>query len=248
MTTTQWHYDNENRPRGPFPEDEIVARINRGEIHRDTLVWAEHLDDWAPAGSVGELSRYFPHPDDESAPPLAPHEVLVSQVQPWARFFARCLDYLTFDFVIIVIAIFTVIKLAAFPGTTPVELYVFAMVTSFLWIFVEALLLSIYGTTPGKYIFGIRVIGSRGRKLSYGAAFKRALLVWIKGVGLALPVVNIVTAVLGYRQLEKKHVTSWDRDSGAAVEHHHYSILSPVFYFVIILVLMFLLGILALIR
>jgi uncharacterized RDD family membrane protein YckC len=248
MTTVQWHYDNENRPRGPFTEDELVARINRGEIHRDTLVWAEHMDDWAPAGSVGELSRHFPHPGEEVEVTLAPHEVLVSQVQPWARFFARCLDYLTFNFVIIVIAIFTVINLAEFPGTTPVELYVFAMVMSFLWIFIEAILLSVYGTTPGKYIFGIRVVGKRGKKLSFGAAFKRALLVWVKGVGLALPVVNIITAVLGYRQLERKHVTSWDRDSNAAVEHHHYSILSPIFYFIIILVLVFLLGILALIR
>lgn len=206
------------------------------------------MDEWAPAGSVGELSKYFPHPEEEAEVSLAPHEVLVSQVQPWARLFARFLDYLTFDFVIIVIAIFTVINLAEFPGTTPVELYVFAMVTSFLWIFVEALLLSIYGTTPGKYIFGIRVLGERGKKLSFGAAFKRALLVWVKGVGLFLPVVNIITAVLGFRQLEKKHVTSWDRDSGATVEHHHYSVLSPVFYFIIILVLIFLLGILALIR
>lgn len=58
-----------------------------------------------------------------------------------------------------------------------------------LWLPLEAGFLTATGTTPGKWVFGIRVVKSQGQKLAYPEALKRAFLVWVQGEGLGIPVV-----------------------------------------------------------
>lgn len=52
--------------------------------------------------------------------------------------------------------------------------FVFALLVPFLWIFIEALLVSLKGTTPGKALFGIKIFDRKGSRLSYWESFKVA--------------------------------------------------------------------------
>jgi len=52
---------------------------------------------------------------------------------------------------------------------------------------VESLFISLLGTTPGKWLLGIRLEHVDGRKLTYGEAMERAKQVLAKGMGWCIP-------------------------------------------------------------
>ena len=56
----------DGKQAGPFGAAALEARIEAGTITRDTLVWMQGMDDWAPASEVEAVARYF----DASPPPL----------------------------------------------------------------------------------------------------------------------------------------------------------------------------------
>lgn len=65
-------------------------------------------------------------------------------------------------------------------------------------------------TTPGKWLCGIRIVRKDGKPLTFGVALKRELDVFTVGCGLYLPLVAVITQVLGFRSLDKNGKTSWD--------------------------------------
>ncbi len=53
---------------GPFSRAELQARIQKGEIDRQTLVWSQQMTEWTKAGQVEELKSLF----GQLPPPLPP--------------------------------------------------------------------------------------------------------------------------------------------------------------------------------
>lgn len=82
--------------------------------------------------------------------------------------------------------------------------------------FVEGLLVSALNT-PGKAIMGIRVQRADGSRPTYEEGFNRALRVILYGLGLGLPIISLVTAVISYRRLTTKGSTTWDEIGGLVV-------------------------------
>lgn len=241
-----WHYDTGKRPRGPYTESEIVGRISDGEVTAQTLVWAEPMTDWLPAASVEPFKAHFTKAAAEEhvdpTVPAGPGFVYVNQVQPWARFFARHLDYLTFYFVAVVVSMLTFSSAYEIATMTVSQTIIAFILLTFIWAFVEAALISVYGTTPGKYLLGIHVADSEGRRPGLAQSLRRSVGVWAMGVGMALPIVGLVAQFLGYRALKRHGVAPWDRLSRTEVEHFDYHILSPIFYFFTVSALIFLAG------
>lgn len=73
------------------------------------------------------------------------------------------------------------------------------------------------GTTPGKWLFGIRVTVDEGDR-NFGRMLKREALVAILGVGLGLPLFAFVTMIKSYGDVEKGGTTVWDSRVGTEVE------------------------------
>ena len=89
---------------------------------------------------------------------------------------------------------------------------VYIFVGTLLWAFVEANLLSSIGTTPGKWLLGIRVITQQGNKPVLLEAFKRSIGVWWYGLGAGcVPLMPLMMAVNCVR-LIKNRPTRWDRN------------------------------------
>jgi len=241
-----WHYDSGKRPRGPYTESEIVGRISDGEVTGRTLLWAEPMERWLPAAAVDPFSAHFAGAElvhDDLIVPAGPGFVYVNQMQPWARFFARHLDYATFTFVAIIVSMLTFSSVRGILTMTVGQMIIAGILLTLTWAFVEAALVSAYGTTPGKYLFGIHVADSEGRKPGLVKSLRRSLSVWAMGVGMALPIVALVAQFLGYRALKRHGVAPWDRLSHTEVEHFDYHILSPILYFFTISALIFLAGV-----
>ncbi len=91
------------------------------------------------------------------------------EINNWFRALARFCDYSIFFLFLGAVTLF----LPYFYG--PFFYYYLALAIPFLWAPVEALLISKWGTTPGKAFFGLSVGNEVGQNLSYPAALKRAL-------------------------------------------------------------------------
>lgn len=176
----------------------------------------------APSPTSGD---YAPKP---AAPVDQSKTFLGGQHHPWRRLFARTVDICTAGFVLFMLLIF------AFSATMPEQAEGFAkaienpiiasMVLYLIWLPAEALLLSLFGTTPAKWLFGIRVAHPGGDLLTFSEALNRSFLVFVQGVGLGIPFVALFTQLFAYRRLTKTGTTLWDTSTTAVVLHKKWGV------------------------
>jgi uncharacterized RDD family membrane protein YckC len=143
-------------------------------------------------------------------------DVDVPEVHPWIRLFARTLDGIIASIVIlglwVLISPDSYIKWAYSYGR-------YISITLIIWTFVEALLLSTWGTTPGKWLLRVKVRDLNGKKLTYIPALYRALSVWGLGEGCGIGFVSIITYTFSNFRLVSKGITAWDEKGEFRVSH-----------------------------
>lgn len=157
---------------------------------------------------------------------------LGGQYHPWRRLFARTVDICTAGFALFLLVIF------AFGAMMPDQAAGFAkaienpiitgVVLYLIWLPAEALFLSILGTTPAKWLFGIRVVQAGGHSLSISEAFNRSFLVFVQGVGLGIPIVALFTQLFAYRRLTRTGTTLWDTSANAVVLHKKWGVFRAI--------------------
>lgn len=143
---------------------------------------------------------------------IDPTEILVEGASPksaadnpWVRFFARLFDY---SFICMCIwGLRHFFPFGPYEHWIPFELL--------LWVPIEALLLSTWGTTPGKWLLKVKITPHLG----FEAAIKRSLSVWIRGMGLGIPFVNFFCLLIAYQRLRLLKTTSWDIDSRTKITY-----------------------------
>ena len=153
---------------------------------------------------------------------------LGGQHHPWRRLFARTVDICTAGFLLLLLLIF------ALSATMPEQAAGFAkaienpiiagVVLYLVWVPAESVFLSLFGTTPAKWLFGIRVAHPSGALLSFPEALNRSFLVFLQGVGLGIPFVALFTQLFAYRRLTKTGTTLWDTSAGAVVLHKKWGV------------------------
>lgn len=142
-----------------------------------------------------------------------------NQVRPWVRFWARKLDFLILTCLTIVFLFLGIVPLGDLDE--PDTKYLLVLGVVFAWILIEAIVLGVFGTTPGKSLFKIKLTKNNGSKVDLGDTFPRTFLVWIKGLGLGIPIVWIFTTLASYFSLKKKRAASWDTNMGLQITHEH---------------------------
>jgi S1-C subfamily serine protease/uncharacterized RDD family membrane protein YckC len=132
-------------------------------------------------------------------------------VHPWARFWARSVDLVLF-YALVVLAV------PGWHGWAQVPARLLASIlTPLAWTIPEALLLSSLRTTPGKWALGLRVESADGERLEFGAAWKRAVQVWLRGLGAGIPILNLVAMGRAYLVLVREGRSTWDAEEGTRV-------------------------------
>ena len=112
--------------------------------------------------------------------------------RPWRRFWARMFDWwlcgrLWFLLQMVVFNIDAVTRSATF-GRVVIDI----VMQIILMLLLEPLFLSRWGTTPGKWLLGLYVTHESGRKLTYTEALHRTSGVLMSGMGLAIPIYDLV--------------------------------------------------------
>lgn len=139
----------------------------------------------------------------------------VAQVRPWVRYWARMFDiYLAAIVGGIAVGIFNPDAFNE-PGSDQL----FGLIVVFAWVFLESLLLSTTGTTPGKWLFKTRLIPPSGEKPDYSTALSRSFKVWWRGFGIGFPLASLITLIVAHGKLTKNGITTWDKDDGFTVVH-----------------------------
>jgi len=140
---------------------------------------------------------------------------------PWRRFCARTVDICTAGLLLFLLLIFvlsaTMPEQAAGFSKAVENPIVAGVVLYLIWLPAEAVLLSLFGTTPAKWLFGIKVAHPGGRFLSLSESLNRSFLVFVQGVGFGIPFVALFTQLFAYRRLTKTGTTLWDTSTSAMV-------------------------------
>jgi S1-C subfamily serine protease len=138
-------------------------------------------------------------------------------VHPWARFWARSVDLGLF-YALAVLAVSDGYGWVAGPSRLLVSI-----LTPLAWTLPEALFLSSIRTTPGKWALGLRVETGRGERLTFGAAWKRSVQVWLRGLGMGIPIISLFTMGHAYAVLVRERQASWDAEDGTRVRARAWS-------------------------
>lgn len=139
-------------------------------------------------------------------------------VAPWSRWAARSIDVLLIGFTGGV-----VIELVLLFGfqTSLDTLLPWSLLQGFLALVLAALGSALlYGhtaTTPGKFLFGLRVEGTQGGPPGFRRALRREVDVMVRGMGLGVPIIALVTQIVGYTTLTREGQSSWDGDAHGTV-------------------------------
>ena len=123
--------------------------------------------------------------------------------RPIRRCFSRIIDLLIAWILVIGLSVVFVPRLADESAT------LLWIVTAAAWIPIEALLLSMWGTTPGKWLLKSRVEGAA--TMTYSAALDRSFTVFCWGLGCLIPFVSVLCWAVGYQDLTDTGTTRWDQ-------------------------------------
>jgi len=164
-------------------------------------------------GSKTPLVQMTLSPDAPPTPNAIPAD---AALHPWRRYWARMLDLFLF-FVAGGVVLQRILPIVL-PGLWTLDVRDPRTLLAFAaWIPVETLCLVLFGTTPGKALYGIRL--SRPQGVTLRAALSRSAKVWFRGLGMAIPLVSIFTLVVAYERLARDGRTSWDADADWTVTH-----------------------------
>lgn len=148
------------------------------------------------------------------APPKTAEAVDRPPPCPWRRYFARYFDLGLCNGVYLLIALL-VFRRHDIGGLG--WRILFAILGLGTMLFVEPLLLSRWGTTPGKWLLGLRVESWGGGLLTYDAAFGRTMEVIWQGMGAELPIFNLLRLYQSCNQCtENRGPLPWETE-GAVV-------------------------------
>lgn len=136
---------------------------------------------------------------------------------PWRRYAARWLDFTVYDLIWNAIArcIFRMDL-----GSIVYANWLFSLFNTavgvLLMLLIEPVLLHFWGTTPGKWLFGLRIRTVSGEKIAFRTAFARTWQVYTDGMGWQLPVWSVYRSWKSYQECQRGEM-SWDEENGCRV-------------------------------
>ena len=201
--------------------DEALARRlaaiggQRRELDATERVCAEMRQDGASFPTL-DAQRYLNAYDQSLRLPSGLHAAVpesdrVEPVRcPWRRYFARAMDLS-----LVTLPIYLILALGFRVNLNSLNSLLEWLLGLLCWLLLvplEALCLSRWGTTPGKWLVGIRLEHANGRLLTFGEAAWRAGRVFAKGEGFTIPVYNLYRLWKSYKAVSGGEGVEWDED------------------------------------
>ena len=240
---------------GPLTIYDVREKLRREQITPDTKAWVKGMEQWQPLRELGPLKESIEIHiadagdqeitiSDQERKELGRQTIIhnADQPRPWPRFWARFTDtpILMVPGILIMHyalgpAVLKAILLKTGPSPDFPQIVFCYLGLAVSWILTEALLLTLIGTTPGKWCMNIRISRENGERLNFTEALRRSFLVFVLGMGLNYIYFQIVCHVHAYFTLTNQGKTYWDQKQNLTITHHP---VSPVGIFGCILFLL----------
>ncbi|WP_341790362.1 RDD family protein [Rickettsia endosymbiont of Polydrusus tereticollis] len=167
----------------------------------------------------------------------------------WRRFFARGVDCLFYWYLVnltlkIINYAFSVNYFYTIKDKLNNNYFIQWVVTTYIWLFVNAFLMHYFGNTLGKKILGIKVLESNNMEPSLIRLIKREFLVLLKGMALGIPIISLIPTFLSYKKLIKFQNTSWDTKMNFKIIYRKQSLLITLIIIFVYIIFFELLNIL----
>ena len=148
---------------------------------------------------------------------LLPLSDIIPEVRiPWRRFFARSLDFAVYSMLWnVFLALVMNINISNRSRIGSVLNDIVVLIILFL---LEPVLLSLFGTTPGKWILGIRVTDNEGQLLTYSDARSRTKSVLLHGMGLRIPFYSLYRLWKSYKANNDGETLDWEYHSAITLK------------------------------
>lgn len=88
------------------------------------------------------------------------------------------------------------------------ESLTFAVTGHFAGVVLSASSFALVGTTPGKYLLGVEVRTFQGERLTFVDAMGREMRILFRGLGLSIPIVNLIAMGVAYGSLTSSGTAS----------------------------------------
>ncbi|MBG7607938.1 MAG: RDD family protein [Verrucomicrobia bacterium] len=202
---------------GPYPDYEIRSKIQHGDLERDSRVWSEGLEGWTKLDGMDLFREEFEKRDPRSEPdpapvppPLpmaapAPTDTVKPKAYMMYRFWARWLDLTVYGSLWWLGLYFSGRDIGAVLGSIWMLLPMYIP-----WFVLESWLLHKYGTTPGKWLMGLRVLNEDGSLLTLPAATKRSLRVLVSGIGFGWNYLALICQLMSWFTTRRIGKPIWD--------------------------------------
>ncbi len=159
----------------------------------------------------------------------------------WFRYIARMIDMtigilfvgLAFGIILGIVDAFLKIH---YEDTSQVVKFSLKTFIIIFYFFIEAGIISIYKTTPGKKLFGITLSDANGKELNYRISLKRDFTLWFKGLAFSIPFVSLFTLIYSYYGYTEKGTTSWDKTYNVTISYQPISTLRFIIGIIIFII------------
>lgn len=153
-----------------------------------------------------------PEPPKPSDPPQEPQtyrEILHLDHHPGRRFFARMMDLVLLHCLLVLLVV------VGLRVRTNLKFWLWFITAGAVWLMIplEALMLWIFGTTPGKLYFGIKLKYYYGKRFTFAAAIRRSWLVFRYGLGFNVPFYNQYRLCKCYYECDEYPDMKWDDET-----------------------------------
>lgn len=147
----------------------------------------------------------------ESAPPPIP-------AGPWRRWAARILDLILGE-IVMMVALNRVLEYFGIDDAfNSLNQAVAGIIAIPFLLLLEAIIFELFGTTFGKWVFSLNVRDLNGKAASSKSYLKRLVRLWVSGLGLGIPFVNLLTYIGQYRRISSGKEASYDESLGLRVD------------------------------
>ena len=159
---------------------------------------------------------------------------VAAEVRPLTRFWARYFDY---TMVAVLVLLFSDVELPRVgPDVAPADLVTrrdeifrredllalskMMAYALLMWHVVEGFLVSLFGTTPGKALFGIKVVTFSGQKMGIMQGIARSFLVFALGLAFfSFYFLTLAAMAFAFFRLMSRGNTVWDQALKLEVNH-----------------------------
>lgn len=130
---------------------------------------------------------------------------------PWRRYFARGVDLAIYSFVFDAVA--SIVFKLNLSGLAFPQSFLSTVISAIIMFLVEPVFLSKWGTTLGKWIWGITVKNKWGDNLTYQEARSRTFEILQYGYGFHIPIYSLVRMWKSYTACKNEEVLDWEYKS-----------------------------------